>query len=320
MKYLIAIFILISAVACSTVQVSYPVGTTDATIKIDANAKTITTANRIRLSYTATDRIGYSRTNNASALNGAINTLRSELRNRRYFKQVAQVNEFQTNAGSDMANILTVDQQQSVARGADLIASLELFNQNFKDEYKVEIRREPIGDKVYKEVDYFVGVRTINLEIGYRLYDVKAGKVIDEQTYEEQVTYEAESLQRIRATQLLDANFNRELSALGNKYGRVYAARISPINHFKYREIYASGNDYLEKGAVEVRAEQWADAEKFWQRGIKRESNRKKLAKLYHNLAITAEKNGDITQAKEYAKLAANQHPIGAKTQSIIGY
>ena len=47
---------------------------------------------------------------------------------------------------------------------------------------------------------------------------------------------------------------------------------------------------------------------------------RKKLAYLYHNLAINEERKGNIEKAREYARLAANQHPVGVKTQSKVGF
>ena len=58
----------------------------------------------------------------------------------------------------------------------------------------------------------------------------------------------------------------------------------------------------------------------IWLEGLEHEVTRKKLAYLYHNLAINEERQGNIEKAREYARLAANQHPVGVKTQSKVGF
>ncbi|MFT4827059.1 MAG: hypothetical protein ACI96L_000343, partial [Paracoccaceae bacterium] len=39
-----------------------------------------------------------------------------------------------------------------------------------------------------------------------------------------------------------------------------------------------------------------------------------------HNLAINQEQMGNNTEARRLAAKAASEHPIGAKTQSIVGF
>jgi hypothetical protein len=41
---------------------------------------------------------------------------------------------------------------------------------------------------------------------------------------------------------------------------------------------------------------------------------------LLHNLAINQERQGNTDEAKRLAAKAADQHPIGVKTQSIVGF
>ncbi|MBT8327910.1 MAG: hypothetical protein KJP21_09315 [Bacteroidia bacterium] len=307
--------------ACgTTTNVNYPIGTTEAAIMLPESNKRIVTLNRVRLDYSVVTRDGHMSPNSTDALMGSINGFNNGIKSRKYFNNIAQISNFQQNANGIFPDSLSVEELKQVARDADFVVALEMFDQYYSDRYNIEIRRQEVGEKTYREVDYFVGRRTIYVTVGWRVYSAKTGQLLDEQVYEEDYFYEAESLRRINATQLLENNFRREMSNLGFRLGSKFASRISPTKHYTYRTIYTKGNDHLEKAAIDVRAEDWTKAEEHWQRGIKREKKRKKLAKLYHNLAMAAEKSGNLTQAKEYAKLAANQHPIGVKTQSLVGY
>ena len=307
--------------ACgTTTTVNYPIGTTEAAIVLPESNKKIITLNRVRLGYSVINREGQMTPNSTDALTGGLNGFSNGIQSRRYYNNIAQVANFQQSANGLFADSLSLEEIKQVARDADYVVSLEMFDQYYSDNYTIEIRRQEVGEKTYREVDYFVGKRTIYVTMGWRLYSASTGEILDEQTYEEQYFYEAESLRRTNATQLLENNFKREMSNLGFRLGSKFAARISPTNHYTYRTIYVKGNDFLIKGAQHVRAEDWVKAEDQWLKGTKRGTKRKNLAKLYHNLAMASEKKGNLEQAKEYAKLAANQHPIGVKTQSIVGY
>jgi hypothetical protein len=319
MKNLLPLLFLILT-ACGTQSVFYPTGTSEALVSFPANNKQIQLLNRINLRPTEVFNQDYYTPSLANGLNGALSGFRSEVYNRKYFTLNTSLNQFQEIGDGNFPKPLTPKQIQGAAGNADILVVLEMFDQVYRDDYRIEIRRQDLGNKTYKEVDFIVGKRTIIFKLGWKTYSAKTGTILDEKTYNEEYFYEAESLERVRATQLLNANFPKELGNLGSRLGADYASRISPTNHYTYRTIYTSGNKWLEKGAIDVRKENWNDAEQEWQRGIKQEVKRKKLAKLYHNLAILAERSGDLTQAKEYAKLAANQHPIGNKTQNAVGY
>jgi tetratricopeptide (TPR) repeat protein len=322
MRFILFTTITILLSACSMQRVSYQTGTSETQMTLPDNNKSVVIINRVRVPNMFQFDNGYATSNSPFAINGAISGLRGELNRRKYFTISANTSTHIKTADGIYPDSLDKSALHGITRTSDIAVSLEMFGQNIRDDYTIEIRKERIADRVYKEVDYYVGRRTIQLTMGWRLYSTVTGEMLDEQTFTDNYYYEGEALSRMAATQLLENNFRREMTNLGAKYGREYAAKISPINFYTYREIYDKGNSFLEKGSVSVRAENWEEAEEIWSKGIKGvgESNRKKLAKLYHNLAVASERKGDLEQAKEYAKLAANQHPIGVKTQSIMGY
>jgi hypothetical protein len=317
---LIAILLIFSAFGCGTQSVYYPTGTSKATIDLPDNNGRIVVLNRVRLGVSVVSDNGFFIPNIKNGMNGALTGFRNEINNRRYFTNVANIEDYKEKADGSFPNKLTASELKNVSRDADFVASLEMLEQRYRDDYTIEIRRENLGDNVYKEVDFFVGKRTVIFNLGWRLYNAKTGEMIDEWETNDEYSYEAESRVRVNATNLLESKYPLELNNLGQRLGRDFATRVSPTNHYIYRNIYTTGNKYLENGAIDVRKEDWENAEKNWLKGVKFEKNRKKLAKLYHNLAMAEEKKGNPEKAKEYAKLASYQHPLGRKTQGTVGY
>jgi hypothetical protein len=249
-----------------------------------------------------------------------INNFKNQVRRQKFMSVSHTQEKYKKRANGQFPDTLTSNEIKSSGIGSDIIASLEMLDQKINDTYTIDIRRENLGNNIYKEVDYIIGKRTIDVKTGWRLYDVKSGTLIDEWEQNKNYFYEAESLDRARATSLLNNNYKRELYSLGADLGRQYAQRISPTKHLRTRNIYASGNIYLENGARAATQEKWDDAQDIWLEGLEHEVKRKKLAYLYHNLAINEERQGNIEKAREYARLAANQHPLGVKTQSKVGF
>ncbi|MDA8886565.1 DUF6340 family protein [Bacteroidia bacterium] len=319
-KYLLILVVILGSCK-STQKISWNTGVTEATVKLPAGASKATLLNRVRIAYPYNNTKSTVLNPNVNEImNGAINGLRRQIRNQKFLSIFSESSDFKSIANGKFPAALTPSNVSQVGMGSEVLVSLEMLDQAMNDSYTIEIRRENLGNNVYREVDYYVGKRNINLKLGWRLYDVKTGAIIDQWEQQENYFYEAESRERIRATNLLNSNYRTELLNLGTRYGSRYAGRISPTAHLSTREIYSAGNEYLVSGIKAVRTENWEEAEKQWLRGIKKETKTKKLAMLYHNLAMNEDRKGNNPQAREYAKLAANQHPLGIKTQSVVGF
>ena len=318
-KYLLILVVIL--VSCKARQkISWNIGITEATVKLPAGASKATLLNRVRIAYPYNNTKSTVLNPNVNEImDGAMNGLRRQIRNQKFLSIYSESSNFKSTANGKFPSALTPSNVSQIAMGSDVMVSLEMLDQAINDSYTIEIRRENLGNNIYKEVDYYIGKRNVNLNLGWRLYDVKTGAILDQWEQQENYFYEAESRERIRATNLLNSNYRGELLNLGTRYGSRYASRISPTAHLSTREIYSAGNDYLVSGIKAVRTENWEEAEKQWLRGIKKETKTKKLAMLYHNLAMNEERKRNNPQAREYAKLAANQHPLGVKTQSVIG-
>jgi hypothetical protein len=318
-KQLLILLVLFSA-CVSTQQVSYITGISEATISLPEGAQNVSIVNRVRLAYPLNNsNILLLNANNTNLLNATYNSFRASILSQDYLTIFYESNEYKVNADGKYPEALSPADLKEIARGSDLVISLEKFDQRIEDSYTVEIRRQDLGNSTYREVDYFVGKRTIDVKLGWRLYHTKTGVVVDEWEEDDNYFYESESLTRARATQLLNNSYRLEMQNLGNTYGRRYASRISPTAYRQNVLLYRSGNESLTNGILQINDGLWTEAAITWQEGLDIELKRKQRAMLLHNLAINQERMGNNAEARRLAAEAAKEHPLGAKTQSIVG-
>ncbi|MGB1037533.1 MAG: DUF6340 family protein [Bacteroidia bacterium] len=318
--HLLLLAVLISSCA-STQDISWRTGTTSSLIDLPAEARTVTVLNRVRFSYPYNRVISsFPNPNRTEIADGAIQGLSRQVRSQNYLTINSIIADYKTVANGRFPNSLSKSEVINAARGSDILISLEKFDQSISDDYRIQIDRIELGRGVYKEVDLFIGKRSIDVQLGWRMYDGKTGEILDAWEQQENYFYEAESRERIRATNILNTEFKKELTNLGVRHGRRYGSRVSPTAHKRSMKLYASGNLYLEQGIKFIHANNWESAEKEWIKGIKKSHKRKQKAMLYHNLAVSYERKGDNNQARSYARLAASQHPLGVETQSLVGF
>jgi len=321
MKKQILILLVLFSACASTHPVSYVTGISEATISLPEGARNVSIINRIRLAYpTNNANVLLLNANNTDLLNATVNTFRNTLRSQNYLTIVNESQAHKSNANGTYPAALSTTDLKQIGMGSDLVISLEKFSQRIEDSYTIEIRRQNLGNNTFREVDFYIGKRKIDVQLGWRLYDTKTGVIIDEWEENDNYFYESEGLTRVRATQLLNINYRREMQNLGNSYGRRYASRISPTTHQQTVALYSAGNDALVAGINAAKNGQWHEAQNIWERGLKTEVKRKKRAMLLHNLAINQEQMGNNAEARKLAAQAAEEHPLGAKTQSIVGF
>jgi len=318
-KYLILSLVFISA-CVSTQRISWKTGVSEAIIKLPDDAQTVTVLDRVQIQYPYNNTDSKVLNPNVFDIQyGALNGFRSSIRSKAYLTLKTSIQKFTHVANGEFPSALNMSELTQLASGSDIVVSLEMLDQQIRDSYNLEIRRESLGNNTYREVDFYVGKRNITLKLGWRLYDCKTGEKLDEWVQEENYFYEAESREPSRTSGILDANYRTELTKLGNRHGTNYASRVSPTAQLIFKNIYDNGNDYLVKGAYMARGNNWDEAEKLWIRGVRIENKPKRLAMLLHNLAINEMRKGDQKQAEVYADRAAKLHPLGVNTQNEIG-
>lgn len=320
MKYLFLLAVIVFSGCISTQRVSYVSGVSETDVTLPEGTKNVTLLNRVRLAYPYDLSSTILDPNNPTVLNKASNEIKRQLRTQSTLSIYNESSSFRHNADGDFPAELTILEAQQVGAGSDLIVSIEKFGQHIADKYTIEIRRQNLGNNVYRDMDLYIGKREIRLSLGCKLYHTKTGAVIDTWQRQETYFYEAEALTRQRVTQLLNINYSRELQNLGFKYGHQFALRIAPTEYKNTVEIYDKGNENLEKAMTAVQLKNWAAAQELWEQGLQYEKNRRKRAMLLHNLAINEKRLGHTDKARSIALRAAEQHPLGVKTQSFVGF
>ena len=318
-KQFIILLVFLSACA-STQPISYVTGISDASVPLPEGAKDVILLNRVRLAYPYYRSTTVLNPNNPTLLNAAFNAVRSSIQNQGYLRVLRQTSANMQRANNAFPAPLSVLDLQQVATGSDMVIALEKFDQRIEDSYTIDIRRESLGNSTYREVDFYIGKRSIQVSIGWKLYATQTGEVIDTWEEEETYFYESEARTRARATELLKVNYQRELQNKGSKLGHTYATRISPTVHRRTLPLYSYGNEALQKGIRAVREENWEEANTLWTDGLAYEEKRRKKAMLLHNLAISHERQGKTDEAKRFAARAAAQHPLGKRTQRLVGF
>ena len=228
--YKLYLILLVTMSSCVTQQrISWETGVTEATIELPPETKSISVLNRVRLAYSF-NNTGLN-PNLPDFMVACINNFKNQVRRQKFMSVSHTQEKYKKKADGQFPDTLTLNEVKSSGIGSDIIASLEMLDQKINDTYTIDIRRENLGNNIYKEVDYIIGKRTIEVKTGWRLYDVKTGTLIDQWEQNKNYFYEAESIDRTRATSLLNTNYKRELYNLGAELGRQYAQRISPTKY-----------------------------------------------------------------------------------------
>ena len=186
------------------------------------------------------------------------------------------------------------------------VVAIEIFDTDFIiTDGKRKVKRTVVVDSVKKEVEvneyYAQGVGNIN--IGIRLYDPKAKKVIDQQLLKKNRTWKAEGSTLQDAVRQLVAKSDAT-RFLSQQVGGDYAYKVAPMPVTIRRTFYGKSRKApaLEQGARYADVGEWKSAISVWKQGIKRSPPTKQCGYLSHNIAIAYEVLGDLKTAKNWAQ------------------
>lgn len=146
--------------------------------------------------------------------------------------------------------------------------------------------------------------RTTRLNATWRMYSAKEDVILDEEkdrvmgsTSKAEGRSEAEALANLTTASAM-------ISADGRELGSQYGARISPTWITLQRQYFASGA--LKMGKRYVLASDWDGAVEFWRTVVDDETQSAKVrGKARHNLAVAAERKGQLKKALKLAQKAA---------------
>lgn len=190
---------------------------------------------------------------------------------------------------------------------ADAVLVLEAFDSDGRNVVSGLISLGAVTAGIFDPVAY-----PNNLRTSWRLYDGLDGKVLDEfQTFETQDgwwTYSA----LYPSEQFLAVTESARSAAFQ------YAGRIVPLPVNYQRRYYKRGipaNRELLRAHRMVSAQRWERAEQMWERIYQVETKRRPRARAAYNLAIAAERKGDLDLALNWLEKS-----IELGNDKAIGY
>lgn len=196
--------------------------------------------------------------------------------------------------------------------GADAVATIESFDSdNAINTRRVDEKKKNKEGKEYIETRYDSRMRTA-VRMGWRLYDPKTRVILDEIVSDDFLERFASGRSEHDAVSRLpyQVNVTRDVAFnVGLKYG----ARIAPTYVQVTRQYYHKAKGYKDQMQQAVRYAQGGDWERsisLWKNVEARASkdNPKAAGRAAYNMAVAAEKNGNLDIALQWAQKSWNDY------------
>ena len=166
----------------------------------------------------------------------------------------------------------------------------------------VTITRKKKGVKV-KTLRY-PAYREITIESGWRIYDLKNKRIVDENKFTEHKEFTAWA-DNPKAAQISLLSQGSAIRESGVFAGTQYGFRISPI-WIKARRAYFTGkHDDLKLAKKYIKKGDWDSAITIW-KDLVNSTNKQIARRSAHNMAISSEIKDGLDAAIEWAKKAQN--------------
>jgi len=188
------------------------------------------------------------------------------------------------------------------ARNADALVVLESFDSN-NQTFTESVPRPNAPPEIRTRT-------RVTILTSWRVYDPKNRRIYDEHFQTSEYIYNG------AIGGLLDLAIQRQrkkemMRAAGAQAGDIYGHRISPQWVWVGREYYAKGSEQMKQAARYVRTQNWDKAAELWRTQLN--SPREKTAgRAHHNMALYAERNGELDVAISWTDKAYTQY--GNKT------
>jgi Family of unknown function (DUF6340) len=195
--------------------------------------------------------------------------------------------------------------------GADAVAAIESFDSdNSINTRRVDERKKDKNGKEYTETHYDSRQRT-GARMGWRLYDPKGKVILDEFTTDDYLERTASGRTERDAVGRLPSQVSVTRDVAYN-VGLEYGARIAPTYVQVGRQYYSKAKGYkdqMKQAARYAQGGDWERAAGIWKNVAERSRDDHKTAgRAAFNMAVAAEKNGNLDIALEWAQKAWNDY------------
>ena len=239
----------------------------------------------------------------------AVSGLKEALTDNNRFDQVKILEGIKTNTpgAGIFPSPLSWDEAAALCRTAqaELLFALELFDTDLKvnpnSAPDLSTPSSTIASVLTTDVSFTTTVRT-----GWRIYDPKAKKMIDEDSFNRSFTFTGNAITAAQTAEVLIGR-KETIKKTANEIGRDYAQQIMPYWLRVSRDYFVKGNSNFKKATRMARAGNWDSAAEVWKRETTNPKN-KIAGRACYNMAIIGEIDGDIDTAITWAQKSYEEH------------
>lgn len=229
-----------------------------------------------------------------------------------------------TETGSTFATPLPWEEIASICSkyDADAVIAIEKFDTDNRREVTSRKKKVKKDDKEI-EVTVYDGTLEVDVHLGWRIYDLKTRRIIDEVDVSDG---DNDSRSGVETEKELvdDLADPRELTyRVSQRAGKKYGERIAPIwirvNRSFFKKVKGPEQEEMARAARLFETDSWNEAVDIWHDIVERPGvNSEVKGMTAYNLAVAYEKRGMLPTALDWAQNAYGQHG-NKKARSYVG-
>lgn len=158
-----------------------------------------------------------------------------------------------------------------------------------------------------RKVEYFNGLLSVNIKLGWRVYEPSSGAILYEGYQVDSVYYEVQGRSKEEAEKKLPSTLN-VVEKAGFLAGVKISEQLSPSLNTVERYYYKNGNKDFKEAYQLVKFRRWDDAALIWEPYL---SNNHKASKAMacYNMALVKEMEGNLDEAINLIETAGELAP-----------
>jgi hypothetical protein len=191
--------------------------------------------------------------------------------------------------------------------GSHVLISLEMFDTDSKISYAASPVKvnTPLGKipAIHQEATMTTWVKT-----GWRIYDPKSRRVLDEAALSRQMVFRGRGLNPVLAANALIGR-KEAVKQAGRNAGEAYAYSVLPLWIRVSREYFVRGNNEFKIARRKAESGNWDGAGEIWHQQTTA-AKRKAAGRACYNMAIINEINGNLEEAIRWAQQSYEDYNI----------
>lgn len=185
---------------------------------------------------------------------------------------------------------------------ADALIVLATFDSDTRIHVGAPVSRTRKVKGVKVKTLHYPAHMDITIESGWRIYDSKNKKIVDENKFTELKHYKSWG-ENPDAAQMSLPSKRRAIQESGHFAGDQYGFRISPIWIQVHRTYYIGKSEELKQAKSYVKRGDWNAAIEIW-KPLTKSTDEKTARRAAYNMAVAAEVQGGLDTAIDWAKKA----------------